>query len=161
MRDDLPYRPCAGVVLMNAEGLIWVGERIDTRGAWQMPQGGIDKGETPQEAGLRELEEETGLSRDAVEVLGETPDWVTYDLPDHLVGVAFKGKYRGQKLMWYLMRLTGDEADIDIEREHPEFSRWTWARPEDVVAGIVDFKRDVYRQVFDAFTGRIVPKATT
>ena len=151
MTTDLPYRPCAGVVLANADGLIFTGERADTRDAWQMPQGGIDDGEDPVAAALRELEEETGVPASKVTVEGETPGWITYDLPDHLKGKVWKGRYRGQKQKWVLMRFHGTDADIDIERHHREFARWRWSTPDEVVSGIVPFKRDVYEQVIDAF----------
>lgn len=151
----LPYRPCAGVVLINRDGLIFAGERIDSPGAWQMPQGGIDKGETPQEAGLRELVEETGVPADRVEVIGETPDWVTYDLPPELLGKIWKGKYGGQKQKWLLLRFLGNDSEINIDTDHPEFDRWQWMTPDALVDAIVPFKRDVYREVFTAFAGKL------
>lgn len=147
----LPYRPCAGVVLVNRDGLIFAGERIDTPGAWQMPQGGIDRGETSRAAGLRELVEETGVSADRVEVIGETPDWITYDLPPELLGKVWKGKYGGQKQKWLLLRFLGNDSEINIATVHPEFDRWQWMTPEALIDAIVPFKRDVYRQVFAAF----------
>lgn len=149
----LPYRPCVGVVLTRGDGLVFAGERIDTPGAWQMPQGGIDAGETPREAALRELCEEIGVPADAVAVLGETPGWVRYDLPDELVGKAFKGRFRGQDQKWFLMRLLGSEDLIRIDTQHPEFARWRWMRPEDLQAAIVPFKRAVYTEVMAAFEG--------
>ena len=115
----LPYRPCAGVVLINAEGLIFAGQRIDTQGAWQMPQGGIDEGEDPRQAALRELVEETGVSPDKVQVLAETPGWVYYDLPPELLGKVWKGRYGGQRQKWVLMRFLGQDADIRIDTDHP------------------------------------------
>ncbi len=155
MKNDLPYRPCVGVVLANAEGLVFVGERIDTPGAWQMPQGGIDKGEMPVDAALRELEEETGVPATMVTVEAEHPDWVLYDLPDHLVGKMWKGKYRGQTQKWFLLRFKGADADIDITSHDEEFSRWRWAAPDEVLRDIVTFKRDVYDQVMGAFRDRL------
>ena len=122
----LPYRPCAGVVLINAEGLIFAGQRIDTQGAWQMPQGGIDEGEDPRQAALRELVEETGVSPDKVQVLAETPGWVYYDLPPELLGKVWKGRYGGQRQKWVLMRFLGQDADIRIDTDHPEFQEWRW-----------------------------------
>jgi putative (di)nucleoside polyphosphate hydrolase len=155
MTTDLPYRPCAGVVLVNAQGLIFTGERIDTPGAWQMPQGGIDKGEDPHTAALRELEEETGLPAATVSVEAETPDWVLYDLPDHLMGKMWGGRYRGQKQKWFLLRFSGTDDQIDITRHHKEFSRWRWSTPDQVLADIVPFKRAVYDQVIAAFRDRL------
>mgnify|MGYP001816708186 CR=1 FL=1 len=147
----LPYRPCVGVVLMNAHGKIFTGERIDTPGAWQMPQGGIDEGETPQDAALRELEEETGVSPDLVRLVGEHPDWVVYDLPDHLVGKLWKGRFRGQTQKWFLFLFQGEDNQIDITRHDHEFARWRWSEPGDVTRDIVPFKRDVYEQVMQGF----------
>ncbi|WBU53567.1 RNA pyrophosphohydrolase [Paracoccus sp. SCSIO 75233] len=154
--SGLPYRPCAGVVLVNADGLVFAGQRIDNPGhAWQMPQGGIDKGETPLEAALRELGEETGLPADTVEVIAETPDWVYYDLPDELLGKVWKGKYGGQCQKWVLMRFTGSDDQVNIETEHPEFDKWAWMRADDLIAKIVPFKRAVYEQVLATFRDRL------
>lgn len=150
--NGLPYRPCAGVVLMNRDGLIFAGHRIDSdSNAWQMPQGGIDEGETPRQAALRELVEETGVPADLVEVVEETADWVIYDLPPELLGKVWKGKFGGQRQKWVLMRFLGQDSDVRIDTDHPEFDAWQWARADDLLAGIVPFKRDVYRQVIDAF----------
>lgn len=155
-REELPYRPCAGVVLVDAEGRVFAGRRIDhAAGAWQMPQGGIDPGETPRDAALRELQEETGIAPDLVEIEGETDDWITYDLPDELLGRIWKGRYRGQKQKWFLLRFHGRDADVNIETAHPEFSSWNWLSSDELIAQIVPFKRDVYREVFAAFGGRL------
>jgi len=147
----LPYRPCVGVVLARPDGTVFAGQRIDTPGAWQMPQGGIDAGEAPEGAALRELLEETGVSADLVSIEAQTTDWVTYDLPEHLVGKLWKGRYRGQKQRWFLMRFQGDDKDISIDTAHPEFSRWQWMAPDAVIGAIVPFKRAVYQQVFAEF----------
>lgn len=147
----LPYRPCAGVVLLNDRGLVFAGQRLDMPGAWQMPQGGIDKGETPREAALRELTEETGVAPDLVEVLAETPGWVTYDLPPDMVGRIWKGRYGGQRQKWLCLRFLGRDQDIRIDTEHPEFDRWQWMGADDLLASIVPFKRAVYAEVLDAF----------
>ncbi|MCV6592690.1 MAG: RNA pyrophosphohydrolase [Silicimonas sp.] len=155
MTQDLPYRPCAGVVLVNARGLIFTGERIDTPGAWQMPQGGIDAGESPEAAALRELEEETGVPRALVRVEAETPGWITYDLPDHLLGKVWKGRYRGQKQRWVLMRFLGSDADIDIVQDHQEFARWRWSSADEVISHIVPFKRAVYEEIMEAFRDKL------
>ena len=149
----LPYRPCAGVVLMNAEGLVFAGQRIDMPGAWQMPQGGIDGDETPRDAALRELTEETGVSPDKVEVLAETPGWVYYDLPPELLGKVWKGRYGGQRQKWVLMRFLGEDADIRIDTDRPEFQEWRWMPPTALLENIVPFKRGVYEQVLAAFQG--------
>ncbi|MGS4945212.1 RNA pyrophosphohydrolase [Meridianimarinicoccus sp. RP-17] len=155
MTGALPYRPCVGVVLAREDGRVFAGQRIDTPGAWQMPQGGIDAGETPEAAALRELEEETGVPAGLVTVEGATADWVRYDLPDALLGKIWGGKYRGQEQRWFLLRFHGTDADIDIARHHPEFSTWAWMAPGDLLALIVSFKRAVYDQVFAELGPRI------
>lgn len=148
----LPYRKNVGLVLINAEGLIFAGQRIDNPGnAWQMPQGGIDAGERPKEAALRELEEETGVRADLVEKIAKTEDWLIYDLPEDLIGNIWGGKYRGQKQKWFLFRFLGQDSDVNIATEHPEFSVWRWMEPAELVEKIVPFKRAVYEQVFDTF----------
>lgn len=150
MPSSLPYRPAVGVMLLNRQGLVFVGKRIDqTVEGWQMPQGGIDKGEEPREAALRELKEETGT--DKADILAEMPDWVTYDLPPHLVGVAFHGKYAGQRQKWFAMRFTGKDGDIDLHAHEPEFSDWKWMAVENLPQVIVPFKRDTYAKVVAAF----------
>jgi putative (di)nucleoside polyphosphate hydrolase len=148
----LPYRPCVGVVLVNRAGLVFAGRRIDSPSpAWQMPQGGIDAGETPKAAALRELREETGVTADRVELAGRTPGWLTYDLPPELLGKVWGGRFRGQRQKWFLFRFRGEDGDIRIDGTHPEFSEWAWKRADDLVAGIVPFKRKVYAQVVAAF----------
>lgn len=151
----LPYRKCVGVMLVNADGDVFVGRRIDTTGAWQMPQGGIDPGETPQVAALRELEEETGVSPDLVTIEAETDDWFPYDLPHHLVPKLWKGRYRGQEQKWVLMRFHGQDQDVNIATQHAEFDRWRWLPADALVDHIVPFKRAVYANVLKAFGGHL------
>jgi putative (di)nucleoside polyphosphate hydrolase len=152
--EKLPYRPCVGVLVLNADGHVLTGQRIDTTGdAWQMPQGGVEKGEDPHAAALREMWEETGLTEDKVAFIRATDDWVTYDLPADLVGKLWKGRYRGQKQLWFAFRLTGTDADVNIATEHPEFRAWRWATPAQVVADIVPFKRDLYADVLGRVFG--------
>jgi len=145
----LPYRPCVGVMLINGEGRVFVGRRLDTPSAWQMPQGGIDPGESPQVAALRELGEEIGTS--AAEIIAETKEWLRYDLPAELVGKVWKGKYRGQEQKWVAARFTGTDRDIDLATEHPEFDAWQWVDPEDLAGLIVSFKRPIYEAVVAEF----------
>ena len=137
-------------MLFNRDGKVFVGKRIDqTVEGWQMPQGGIDKGETPRQAALRELAEEVGT--DKAEIITEMDDWVTYDLPEHLVGVAFKGKYKGQRQKWFALRFTGQDSDIDLTAHDPEFSAFQWVSLEALPELIVPFKRQTYKAVIAAF----------
>jgi len=148
--SSLPYRPSVGVMLLNRDGLIFVGKRIDqTVEGWQMPQGGIDEGEEPRQAVLRELKEETGS--DKADIIGEMDDWITYELPQHLVGVAFHGKYRGQRQKWFALRFKGEDSDIDLHTHEPEFSSWKWLTIDELPRVIVPFKRDSYAKVVTAF----------
>jgi len=152
----LPYRACVGVMLANAAGEVFVGQRIDnSEPAWQMPQGGIDPGETPQEAALRELGEETGVSADLVRIEAETADWMRYDLPHDLVPRIWKGRYRGQEQKWFLLRFLGRDDEINIATEHPEFSEWRWLPAADLVDNIVPFKREVYRSLLAEFGDKL------
>lgn len=146
----LPYRPCVGIYLFDRRGRVFVGERDDMPGAWQMPQGGIDKGETPALAARRELWEEVGTT--AAELVAETTDWLAYDLPDHLIGRVWGGRYRGQRQKWFAFRFLGGDGDIALDASgHPEFVAWRWVAPVELPALTVAFKRAVYERVIAEF----------
>lgn len=158
--SQLPYRPCVGVMLLNTEGLAFVGRRAERKGAsegegqwWQMPQGGMDEGETAEEAARRELWEETGVQ--SAQFFAQAQDWLLYDLPSELVGVAWKGRYRGQKQMWFAARFEGEESEIDLgprPGHKAEFDAWRWVPMADLPDLVVPFKREVYTAVVAAFT---------
>ncbi len=162
MTDDhttLPYRPCVGIMLVNPAGRVFVGQRIDARehgsgegDAWQMPQGGIDPGEDIRAAALRELHEETGIAADLVQVIAIAGEEYFYDLPPELLGRLWKGRYRGQRQTWLLLRFTGDDDQVNLNAHDPaEFATWQWVDPERLPDLIVPFKKRVYRQVLDEF----------
>lgn len=163
--DGLPYRPCVGVMLLNREGRVFVGRRSDRgdqpEGAgtwWQMPQGGLDPGEDPEQAARRELMEETGVR--SASVIARTRDWLTYDLPPELIGVAWEGRYRGQKQLWFAARFEGEESEIDLnprEGHEQEFDAWRWVGLRELPSLIVPFKRQVYLAVIEEFAG-LVPE---
>jgi putative (di)nucleoside polyphosphate hydrolase len=155
---ELPYRPCVGIMLINRDGLVWVGKRrpkwVGDRSAhiWQMPQGGIASGEPEWAAALRELEEETAVH--SVEIIAEAPGWLSYDLPTELLGVALKGRYRGQRQKWFAMRFLGSESEIDISPRNgrkAEFEAWRWAKMTELPDLIMPFKRQVYRDLVSIF----------
>ena len=153
-----PYRRGVGIMLLASDKRIFVGRRIDTPGAWQMPQGGIDKDETPRDAALRELHEEVGTHQ--AEILAETRDWLTYELPGDLHLQAWGGRYRGQQQKWFAFRFTGRDDDIDIARENPEFSAWQWAPFDSLPDLIVPFKRTLYRRLIEEFRPLVTTKET-
>ena len=164
--EALPYRPCAGLAVFNRAGRVFIGRRIDgpehvdNIHVWQMPQGGIDPGEDPWPAALRELHEETNIS--SVEKLGEIEEWLVYDIPREIVGQAWGGRYRGQKQKWYALRFTGEESEIDIAHpaggHDPEFVEWRWERLANLPAMIVPFKRAVYERVVQEFSRFVPPR---
>jgi putative (di)nucleoside polyphosphate hydrolase len=148
--EDASYRKGVGLMLLNRAGEVFVASRIDTPSdAWQMPQGGIDPGETPVEAAMRELEEEIGTAQAVI--IGESRDWFRYDLPEPLRARLWGGRYRGQTQKWFLLRFTGEDADIDLDTDHPEFASWRWVRPSELPQLIVPFKRDIYVRVLAEF----------
>lgn len=151
--DDHLYRRGVGVMLLNQNKQVWVGRRIDnTDEAWQMPQGGIDKGEAPWATSLRELEEETGVPPHLVERIADHPERLRYDLPPELQGKLWGGKYKGQLQDWYLCRFLGRDSDVDIATKHAEFNDWKWVAPAELLDLIVPFKRDLYRRLLDEFS---------
>ena len=155
---SLPYRPCVGVMLVNAQGRAFVGKRIDNRegDAWQMPQGGIDPGEDPRAAAIRELGEETGLQPHHATIIAQSNEELFYDLPEELVSKLWKGQYRGQRQLWVLARFTGEDSDIRLDADkHPEFCEWKWVDPETLPDLIVPFKKRVYRAVLEEFRSLI------
>ncbi|WP_419808321.1 RNA pyrophosphohydrolase [Sphingomonas sp.] len=148
----LPYRPCAGAMIVNGDGRVFVGQRIDTvLEAWQMPQGGIDPGEDARAAARREVGEETGIAPEHIELIAEAPDELFYDLPPELIGKVWKGKWRGQRQRWFLFRFTGRDSDVNIATAEPEFRAWRWVAPADLPTLIVPFKVQLYRDVLAAF----------
>lgn len=159
--ENLPYRPCVGIMVLNRDGLVWVGRRLPVGNSeydgspqlWQMPQGGIDADEQPYPAALRELYEETGMR--TVSPLAETPGWIHYDLPPALIGIGLKGRYRGQRQKWFALRFDGDESEIAINPppggHEPEFDQWTWKPMAELPELIVPFKRAVYDEVVATF----------
>ena len=152
MIENLPYRPCAGLCIVNGDGLVFAGKRLDfVSDAWQMPQGGIDKGETASKAAIRELTEETGIAGNRVKILAQSQNWLPYELPQDLVGKLWGGKFRGQRQKWFCVKFLGDDSEINIVQEHQEFSEWKWMKASDVLACIVPFKRDIYTNVFTEF----------
>jgi putative (di)nucleoside polyphosphate hydrolase len=158
--EDLPYRPCAGMMVFNRDGRVFIGRRtngpehVDETHVWQMPQGGIDEGEDPYPAALRELYEETSIR--SVEKIGEIKDWLYYDIPRDIVGRAWKGKYRGQKQKWYAFRFTGKNSEINIEDpgggHDPEFVEWRWEPIKNLPGLIIPFKRKTYERVVKEFS---------
>ncbi len=150
--DRLPYRPCVGIALINPSGRLFAAQRIDNpEPAWQMPQGGVDKGEDLLDAAFRELEEETSVRAAKVTLLREHSGWIDYDLPHELVGKLWKGRYRGQTQKWFAMRFEGDDSDVNIETNDPEFRCWAWMPANELIDKIVPFKRQVYSEVFREF----------
>ena len=154
----LEYRPCVGVMLVNAEGKAFVGKRIDNKEGdwWQMPQGGVDEGEDVELAMLREVEEEVGARPKHLQIVAKLPQELFYDLPPELHGKLWGGKYKGQRQTWFLVRFTGADSDIDLNaHKHPEFCEWKWVDPELLPELIVPFKREVYRRIVDGFRAKL------
>ena len=170
MPNDKPlpteYRPCVGLLILNRAGQIWIGERLEARNDaeglgtwWQMPQGGIDAGEDPVAAAMRELHEETGIT--SAEIIAETAEWHHYDFPLEFAVKAWGGRFRGQKQKWFAMRFLGDNSEVDISSHdpslQPEFGRWRWSAKHELIGNVVDFKRKIYRAVLNEFDPLIVP----
>lgn len=155
-RAALPYRPCAGMLVLNRAGLVFVGQRMDQKlEAWQPPQGGIDPGEEPLTAAIRELGEETGIAPHLLDLIAEAPEELYYDLPDEMLGRVWQGQWRGQRQQWFLFRFLGEDSDINIATEHQEFRAWRWVHASSVVELAVDFKQQLYREVMAAFAAHL------
>lgn len=148
-QHDPRYRPCVGLMILNREGLVFAAQRIDTPNAWQMPQGGIDAGESPAEAALREMEEEIGTAK--AEIVAEHPRWLSYDLPQDLRGKVWGGRYLGQTQKWFALRFLGNERDIDLTAHEAEFDAWRWLDMDELPRVIVEFKRGIYEDVIAEF----------
>jgi putative (di)nucleoside polyphosphate hydrolase len=160
--SELPYRPNVGAVLFNRAGKVFVARRADlpnaegAAGGWQLPQGGIDPDEDPSIAVLRELAEEIGTAR--AEIIGEHPEWLIYDLPPELVGLALGGRYRGQRQRWFALRFMGEDSDIRLDLDpHPEFDAWRWVDLTELPTLAVDFKREIYQVLAESFARFALP----
>ena len=150
--NKLPYRSNVGIMMVNEKGYVFVGQRLDNnQNAWQMPQGGIDAGEDPETAAYRELLEETGVKKQDVRLVASSSQWLSYDLPEDLIPILWNGKFRGQKQKWFLFKFLGEDGDINIATEHPEFSKWKWISKENLLKEIVPFKKSVYENVLKEF----------
>ena len=150
--NKLPYRSNVGIMMVNEKGYVFVGQRLDNnQDAWQMPQGGIDAGEDPETAAYRELLEETGVKKQDVRFVASSSKWLSYDLPEDLIPILWNGKFRGQKQKWFLFKFLGEDGDINIATEHPEFSKWKWISKENLLKEIVPFKKSVYENVLKEF----------
>ena len=150
--NKLPYRSNVGIMMVNEKGYVFVGQRLDNnQNAWQMPQGGIDAGEDPETAAYRELLEETGVKKQDVRFVASSSQWLSYDLPEDLIPILWDGKFRGQKQKWFLFKFLGEDGDINIATEHPEFSKWKWISKENLLKEIVPFKKSVYENVLKEF----------
>ena len=150
--NKLPYRSNVGIMMVNEKGYVFVGQRLDNnRIAWQMPQGGIDAGEDPETAAYRELLEETGVKKQDIRFVASSSQWLSYDLPEDLIPILWNGKFRGQKQKWFLFKFLGEDGDINIATEHPEFSKWKWISKENLLKEIVPFKKSVYENVLKEF----------
>ena len=150
--NKLPYRSNVGIMMVNEKGYVFVGQRLDNnQNAWQMPQGGIDAGEDPETAAYRELLEETGVKKQDVRFVASSSQWLSYELPEDLIPILWNGKFRGQKQKWFLFKFLGEDGDINIATEHPEFSKWKWISKENLLKEIVPFKKSVYENVLKEF----------
>jgi len=149
------YRPCVGIVLIK-NGSIFAGQRLDyNSNAWQMPQGGIEKNETPKRAAVRELKEETGIKKKHIKIILESKNWINYDLPKELVPKLWNGKFVGQSQKWYAMEFLGTDSDIDINTKNPEFSKWKWMTKNKLLDSIVPFKKVVYENILSQFSSKL------